>query len=429
MRSNPQNEFAAVCFQRVLRVLFCVVAFGACAAHAQTFNVLYSFQVGPVMVPTGGLTIDRAGNLYGASNASYGATGAVYKLSYRNQEWALSVLYKFTGLNGNAPVARPVFGPDGTLYGTTPFGGNGCDLGCGNVYNLHPPASFCQTALCYWIGSNVWNFGNFQDDGAQPEYGDLLFDPSGKIFGTTVSTGLASLGGTVFELTRSNGVWSEAVIHQFGSGSDGSAPESGLTRDSSGNFYGTTTFGGSNTSCNGGNGCGTVYELSPSGSGWTEQVLYSFRGLNDGDTPIGGLVMDAAGNLYGTTAQDGTAGGGTVFELSHSNGQWNLTTLYSFQKTSNGTNNCLGQNGDLLLDGSGNIYGTTCSNGAYGYGAVFKLTHSNGNWIYTSLHDFTNGNDGSYPVGNPSFDSSGNIVGSASFGGASLEGTVWKVTP
>ena len=139
--------------------------------------------------------------------------------------------------------------------------------------------------------------------------------------------------------------------------------------------------------------------------------------------------MDAAGNLYGTTSQDGAGGGGTVFELTHANGSWTIATLYSFPKTSSGTENCFGQNGNLLLDSAGNLYGTTCSNGAFGYGAVFKLAHSNGNWTYTSLHDFTNGNDGSYPVGNPSFDSSGNILGSASWGGASMVGTVWEVTP
>ena len=431
MGSEKKNESATIFFQRHTIVMFCLVLFGACAGHAQTFSVLFSFPEGPAMVPTGGVTIDQAGNLYGATFSSNRDqdNGAVYKLSHRDQQWVFSVLYEFTQGSGDSPIARPVLGPDGSLYGTTVSGGTGCDLGCGNVYNLRVPITICRTALCYWTASTVWDFGSVQDDGAGPGYGDLLFGPSGNIYGTTVSTGLDFTGGTVFELTRSHGVWSETVIHQFGSGDDGTAPLSGMTRDSSGNLYGTTATGGTNDSCNTGNGCGTVYELIPSGSGWTEQVLYSFQGNNDGDTPVGGVVMDAAGNLYGTTSQDGAGGGGTVFELTHANGSWTIATLYSFQKTSSGTENCFGQNGNLLLDSAGNLYGTTCSNGAFGYGAVFKLAHSNGNWTYTSLHDFTNGNDGSYPVGNPSFDSSGNILGSASWGGASMVGTVWEVTP
>jgi uncharacterized repeat protein (TIGR03803 family) len=342
----------------------------------------------------------------------------------------LSPLLSFNGQDGHLPLSRPSFGPDGRLYGATAVGGEGCDLGCGNVYSAYPPATFCRTVLCNWTGVSIYDFDSIPDDGAFPAYGDLLFDAAGNIYGTTSFNvpGYNLFYGTVYELSKSQDVWSETILHQFGSGNDGSDPESGVLRDHAGNFYGTTAEGGTNDTCNGGRGCGTVYELSPSGSGWSEQVLYSFQAQNDGDTPIGGLVMDAQGNLYGTTSQDGANGGGTVFELSPSGGSWNLTTLYSFAKTGSGYDYCFGQNGTLLLNSAGNLFGTTCSNGAYGYGAIFELTKSDGNWAYTSLHDFTDGNDGAYPVGNPSFDANGNIYGTALGGGSFVYGTAWKLT-
>src|SRR5262249_8528065 len=158
----------------------------------------------------------------------------------------------------------------------------------------------CKTALCYWTLSTVYDFGAIRGDGAGPMFGNLVFDDAGNIFGTTVSNdiGSDSLAGTVFEVSRVNGTWTETILHQFGSGTDGSRPTSGLIRDSNGNLYGTTASGGNG--CAADDGCGTVYELSPSGSGWVERVLYSFQGQDDGANPVGGLVMDAAGNLYGT---------------------------------------------------------------------------------------------------------------------------------
>ena len=431
MKSEKQDAAARICLCNFHVLLFVAPLFLIGVAHAQTFNVLYSFQYPGPVEPASGVTIDAAGNLYGTTSATYAGEGGIFKLSNRNNAWTFSLLFSFTGTNGDTPLAPPVFGPDGSLYGTTYEGGFGCDLGCGNVYNLRPPLSPCKTALCYWTASTVWDFDSIPNDGVWPVFGNLLFDASGNIYGTTSFNvpGSGVMAGTVFELTRANGVWNETILHQFGNGTDGSVPESGLLRDSNGNLYGTTAEGGTNTSCNSGRGCGTIYELSPSGSGWTEQVLYSFQAQNDGDTPVGGLIMDAAGNLYGTTSQDGVNGGGTIFELTPSNGNWTLTTLYGFPKTGEPGYFCWGQQGDLLLDSAGNLYGTTCTNGAYGYGAVFKLTNANGSWSYSSLHDFTNGNDGASPIGNPVFDRNGNIFGTAFKGGANLEGTVWEVTP
>lgn len=408
-----------------------LVAVTLLPAQAQSFHVLYTFEAG-LSVPYSGVTVDNAGNLYGTTGFSYAGWGGVYKLSNKNGVWVFSLLFSFNGGNGNTPLAPPVFGPDGSLYGTTSLGGFGCDLGCGNIYNLRSPISICKTARCYWTLSTAYDFGATTGDGAYPMFGNLLFDDEGNIFGTTSSNdiGSNSLGGTVFKISRSGGTWTETILHQFGYGNDGSYPASGLIRDGEGNLYGTTVNGGSSSGCDGDCGFGTVYELSPTGSGWVERVLYSFQGQSDGGDPVGGLVMDASGNLYGTTSSNGVNSAGTVFELTHSNGAWTLNTLYSFTQSGQSQAYCYGQVGSLLLDSAGNLYGTTCTGGALGYGAVFKLTHSNGAWTYSSLHDFTNGSDGANPVGNPAFDRNGNIFGTASRGGGQqLVGTVWEVTP
>jgi hypothetical protein len=155
------------------------------AGSAQTFGVVYNFQYPGPVGPLSGVTIDGAGNLYGTTAYSYNGTGAVYKLALKNGEWILSTLLQFDYGNGNTPAAPPAFGPDGNLYGTTYEGGGGCDLGCGNVYNLRPSINPCKTALCYWNGNSLYDFGNIQNDGVWPVFVDLLFDPAGNIYGTT----------------------------------------------------------------------------------------------------------------------------------------------------------------------------------------------------------------------------------------------------
>ncbi len=194
------------------------------------------------------MTIDAAGNLYGTVTSTYPGTGGVFKLANRNNAWTFSLLISFDSTDGNTPLSPPVFGPDGSLYGITYDGGLGCDLGCGNVYNLRPPLNPCKTALCYWTASTVWDFSVIQDNGIWPVYVTPLFDAAGNIYGTTSFNWPQSgqFGGTVFEVSRSNGVWSEATLHQFGSAPDGSSPQSGLIRDPNGNLYGTTEEGGTN---------------------------------------------------------------------------------------------------------------------------------------------------------------------------------------
>ena len=190
---------------------------------------------------------------------------------------------------------------------------------------------------------------------------------------------------------------------------------SGVTLDKGGNLYGTTSFGGLY-------GTGVVYELSPSPSGWTETVLYNFEGQSDGEFPVGGVIMDKAGNIYGSTFLGGDNGGGTVYQLSPSGGSWTLTTLYSFSTY-------YGPYNKLTLDTTGNIYGAANGAGANGFGSVFKLTPVDGGWTFTDLYDFTGGSDGGQPYGSVAVDAQRNIFGTAVIGGSSNQGVVFEITP
>ncbi|MFZ0773130.1 MAG: choice-of-anchor tandem repeat GloVer-containing protein [Candidatus Sulfotelmatobacter sp.] len=198
----------------------------------------------------------------------------------------------------------------------------------------------------------------------------------------------------------------------------------GVIFDTAGNLYGVTENGGNSTNCK--QGCGTIYELSPASEGtWTPTTLYDFQGLDDGETPYGGLVFDSAGNLYGTTQVGGTGGGGTVFKFSNANGSWTLTTLYSF----NQPNDALYPNSSLIFDAEGNLYGTTAGGGKYAEGAVFKLAPtSNGAWKENVLHSFGAPGDGASPNGPLLMDAQNNLYGTTENGGAEGLGVVFELT-
>ncbi len=290
------------------------------------------------------------------------------------------------------------------------------------------------------------------NDGDYPS-GGLIFDSSGNLYGTTQegggSTACASDSdpcGTVFELSPSSGGWTETILHTFQGGSDGSAPSSGLIFDHAGNLYGTAS-GGGGTGC-GGAGCGTVFELSPNGSGgWTETILYSFLGSPDGDGPQG-LIFDSSGNLYGATAYGGQYGCGpddenycgTVFELGpNGSGGWKETIIYSFP--SGGSDGDF-PNGGLIFDQSGNLYGTTEGGGLgsctsrLGCGTAFELSpNGSGDWTETLLYSFgTDNSDGWEPEAGLIFDQSGNLYGTTGEGGSENCnyagcGTVFELSP
>jgi uncharacterized repeat protein (TIGR03803 family) len=281
---------------------------------------------------------------------------------------------------------------------------------------------------------------SFHNHPANQPIAGLVMDAAGNLYGTTVFGGDKRCFdgcGTVFELAPlAGGGWSYTVIYAFHGGQDGASPAGTLSTDLAGNLNGTTQGGGSNA-CSG--GCGTVFELSPtSNGGWTENVLFRFDG-KDGQQPYAGVVLDAAGNLYGTTFVGGSDncldGCGVAFELSPSGGQWSETILHTFTGGSDGE----APVAPMVLDTQGNLYGTTDqggtgSCGGASCGLVFKLTPTGNDWTETVLYRFKGGKeDGGIPHGALIFDLTGNLYGTT-FGGGSNAcsdgcGTVFKLTP
>ena len=249
-------------------------------------------------------------------------------------------------------------------------------------------------------------------------YGGVIADAAGNLYGTTYGSRVQF--GTVYELTRgSDGTWTETVLHTFAGGDDGRNPVEGLVRDQAGNLYGTVPIGGAGNS-------GAVFELSPgSGGQWTWNILYSFTGGNGGAIPYSTLVLDAAGNLYGTTSQGGATGNGVVYELTPGSGGWTQTVLYAF----NGTDDGSWPSGPLTFDQAGNLYGTTTQAGADGWGTVFKLTPTSNGWTPSVLHTFTGDADGSDPEYGVVRDRNGVLYGTTTSGGSGENGTVFQLRP
>ncbi len=388
---------------------------------AQTFTVLHTFTgQGDGSNPDAGLTMDRGGRFYGTTSGAY---GSVFKLALSGSGGALSPLYDFSYpvKNGDIVYSKATFGPDGNLYGTTWEGGQGdCQEGggCGTVFKLQPSPTSCKSFLCPWILTVLYRFSG--SDGANPA-GEVVFDQAGSLYGTTVYGGTGSCTdgcGVVYKLTPSSGGWTESVIHNFVAGDDGALPSAGLIFDAAGNLYGTAAEGGSG-------GAGILYELTPSNGGWTETILHNFQG-SDGSFPPSTLIADRSGNLYGVTNLGGSAGGGTAFELSNP-GNWTYAVLYNFAAnsgpygslifdtagnlygtTSNGGANKIGTvfklspsdggwtetvlhtfagipdgafpYSSVTFDANGNLYGTASAGGGFlqicvnGCGTVFEIT-------------------------------------------------------
>lgn len=240
----------------------------------------------------------------------------------------------------------------------------------------------------------------------------------------SVANGSGSFGASPVTVNLSCSTGSLSTIHSFAAlgGTDGQSPRGSLVMDASGNLYGTTEDGGANAT-------GMVYELTPSGSGYTETVLYSFGPTTstDGEHPRGNLVIDSSGNLYGTTEYGGANGTGTVFELTRGGSGYTETILHAFGPST-------GTDGDdpmagLVMDASGNLYGTTVSGGANAKGTVFELARGGSGYTESVLHSFGSGTDGSNPQAGLLLDSSGDLLGTTSGGGTSNDGTVFELTP
>jgi uncharacterized repeat protein (TIGR03803 family) len=277
----------------------------------------------------------------------------------------------------------------------------------------------------------VWNFSNRNGDGAYPAQNSVISDVEGNLYGVTVDgggyTSCQNGCGIAFELSpNGSGGYEETILHDFtGTDGDGANPYGGLVLNQDGNLYGTTLAGGIN-------GTGTVYELSVSGGDWTETILYSFGavGSSDAEGPQSGLVLDSTGNLYGTAGGGGAANGacdcGTIFELTPSGDTWTETILHRFRGAGGLYNgDGSGPNG-LTFDAVGDLYGSTAAGGnqRQNYGTVFRLKRTSSGWAYKVLYSFTGPETGFRPEGNVVVDKAGRIYGTCYEGG----GTVWELT-
>ena len=404
------------------RTLVLVLAL-ACTtfATAQTERILYEFgsTAGDGENPMSGLISDPAGHLYGT--ASYGGDnvnnwGTVFELTPQASGWTEQLLHTFAGYytDGSEPWGSLVRDAAGNLYGTTLNGGNS---NFGSIFELTPKAGGG------WSERVLLSFNGYPEGGANPKSG-LILDAAGNLYGTTTGGGTYPQG-TVFKLAlQAGGLWKETILHSFtGTPSDGTDPEANLIFDGAGNLYGTTASGGVYN-------YGTVFELSPNASGtWTEKILHSFGGGSDGKNPSGSLIFDAAGNLYGTTSYGGAnTFCGNVFELKrNAHGAWTETILHTFEGY---PTDGYASYASLTFDAAGNLYGTTYEGGSANSGTAFELVPgADGVWSEVVLHNFGLGTDGIGPVGGLTFGAGGRLYGTTSAGGASNGGTVFEITP
>lgn len=395
---------------RVLTAAAIVVTL-AMGAWAQTETILHTFTNGSDGgSPYAGLAIDSKGNLYGTAQLGGSASaGAVFEISpSSNGTWTENVIYNFTGFQGTGDGAYPTggvtFDSKGNLYGTTAFGGL---YGQGSVYELSPGSNGT------WTEKVLYSFTGGSEGGGMFLAEGLVIDPSGNIYGAALGGGAYGFG-VVFQLTPgSDGTWTETLLHTFTGQNDGEFPYGRLLMDAQGHLYGTAAGGPHDY--------GVLYGLAPGSNGvWTEKNIYAFTGIGGLQWPISGLASDQAGNLY--VAE--------YFALEkftrNSNGTFTPTSVHQFTGGSDGADAESG----LIFDKAGRIYGTTYSGGAH-FGTVYQATpNANGSWTERVLHKFTGGSDGQ----NPSFgalvmDASGNLYGATSGGGASGYGVVFQVKP
>ena len=418
---------------------------GVAPSSAQTLNeiVLHSFAISPRGAqPCTDLTRDAAGNFYGSTQyGGAGNVGAVYKFDTAGH---LTVLYSFSGgINGLVgPCSSLTLDATGNVYGTTPFGGT---ANVGMVYRLDT-AGHLTTLYSFTGGS----------DGGTPEAG-VTFDPIGNLYGTTYSGGVANKGvvykldaagretvlysfrggsndgsgqksgvirdpaGNLYGTTESGGTFGagtvylldtaghETVLHSFAGADDGCYPTAGLTRDSSGNLYGTANCGIDND--------GVVYEVNSAGQ---ETVLYTFTGRDDTDArnPKGGLIRDSAGNLYGTVYRGGKFRAGLVYKLDASGQE---TVLYNF---GSGAQDGRSPAAGMIIDSAGDLYGTTQLGGTTGEGVLYKLDAGGQE---TVLYSLGGGGGGALPDAGVIRDSAGNLYGTTNAGGANNGGVVYKL--
>jgi hypothetical protein len=362
--------------------------------------------------------------------------------STASAEWKEKVLYSFQGgaSDGSVPAGGVVFDSQGNLYGATTDGGPASckPIGgaCGTVFQLSPPAekggSWTETLIYQFQGKG--SQGKGANDGSVPTSG-LIIDAAGNLYGVTgyggtgdcVLLGVPAGCGTVYEISppkQKGGQWTETILYSLPTSKQGYLPNGNLVFDRAGSLYGVTVYGGTRgTTCNGfyGGQCGVVFKLSPpktKGAKWTEKVLHDFAGGTDGASPNGDLALDGRGNVYGTTAGGGSTGCqgpgcGTAFELKPATKTGGGWNEKMLHRFTDGSDGA-GPNGGLIFDAKGSLYGTAGGGGTQGVGVVFRLVAKpRGRWVESVLHDFTVDKDGRNPWGPVTFDSSGSLYGTA----------------
>jgi uncharacterized repeat protein (TIGR03803 family) len=369
------------------------------SAQAQSFSVIHNFTGGADGAnPLNGLMMGAAGYMYGTTSAG-GAhnNGTVFRIAPTG---ILQTIYAFEGgADGSAPQSFLIEDSQGRLYGTTSAGGA---YGGGTVFRI---TNNTKTIL-HSFGSGT--------DGSTP-LGGLVFDGAGNLYGTT-SAGGANGNGAVFMLSPSGIILRETVLYSFGTGTDGAVPYAGVTLDSAGDVLGTTSAGGTG-------GYGTIFELNKQHS-WAETIVYNFQNQNDGGVPYAGLIADGHGNFYGAATEGGSQGGGSIFELTPAGSGWNFTAIQSLAGWG-----ISGTFRNFLLSSSGTLYATTHCDGQYNAGTVYELVPgAGGTWTYTQLYTFTGGTDGLYSFSN--LVTFGNrLYGTTNQGGAYGYGDVFAVIP
>lgn len=343
-----------------------------------------------------------------------------------------NILYNFNtntkGTDGEDPYlyGALIMDADGNLYGTAANGGKTH----GVVYELTPKADGKDP----WKIKILHSFKGYDSSDPKKSDGDfpwsgLIMDSSGNLYGVTGEGGTSN-NGTVYRLSpNGKGGWKETILHNFAGGTDGTDPSYPLTMDSQGNLYGTTSAGGNGEYC-AGEGCGIVFELSPTESGpWTETIIHAFQGFSqtlcdegqpgDGNGPVGQLYLAPSGNMFGPTSEGGCYNPGTVYELTpNGSGGWNYGQIFVFPSAGNGAT----PEGGLTGDAEGNLYGTWST-------GVYELQASG---AYEVLYYTCNGCPGSptdFVGGTPIFDSSGNLYATSYGTVDGAYGTVFELSP
>jgi uncharacterized repeat protein (TIGR03803 family) len=417
--------FSRLCI--AIRISVTTLFIASACAFAQPVTTIYDFgsQNADGEDPMAGVVFDNNGNLFGtASLGAINGAGTIFALTpldAAGDSWTERTLYRFHGRpHGDTPECRVIVTSSGSLFGTTWMGGAN---NLGTVFATFPP----NAPGAAWTQRILYNFGNFSDDGVNPNAG-LLAAP-GKFYGVTSGGGAAGRG-TIFQLTPPDNpadVWNETILYSFTAGGDAAFPSSELVMDKNGKLYGTTLQGGVNN-------LGAVYQLSPpavAGQGWTETVIYSFNGP-DGTLPGGALLIDAGGAIFGTTDGGGDGQEGTVFKLdppARAGDAWTETVLYSFSGGRDGGNPFAG----VTMDNRGRLFGAAQTGGSGGPdfgGVLFRLdppTVAGGAWTETVLHSF-GGPNGFRPT-SPLVFRNGKFYGTTAQGGRFGVGTVFVLNP